>query len=356
MTNLQYITAQVNAPQKSIENTLQLLSEDCTIPFIARYRKDMTGNLDEVVIEQIAKLSQAYDAIIKRKDAILKSIAEQNALTPELSQKITASFDLTELEDLYLPFKKKKKTRADAAREKGLEPLAKIIMSQNADDVDYIAAKYLNDKVANEDEALQGARDIIAEWINENVYIRKSLRRIFGLKAAITTKPVKNADPEKVKKFEQYLDWSENVTKAPSHRLLAMLRAENEGVIKLKVDIEESDEAIQIMEQSVIKNKKETAIHLKKAIDDSYKRLLAPALSNEVLQEAKAKADATAIQVFAGNLGQLLLAPPLGEKRILAIDPGFRSGCKIVCLDEKGDLLYNETIFPMHLKMKLLLL
>jgi uncharacterized protein len=346
MTNLQYITAQVNAPQKSIENTLQLLSEDCTIPFIARYRKDMTGNLDEVVIEQIAKLSQAYDAIVKRKDAILKSIAEQNALTPELNQKITASFDLTELEDLSLPFKKKKKTRADAAREKGLEPLAKIIMSQNADDVDYIAAKYLNDKVANEDEALQGARDIIAEWINENLYIRKSLRRIFGRKAAITTKPVKNADPEKVKKFEQYLDWSENVTKAPSHRLLALLRAENEGVIKLKVDIEESDEALQIMEQSVIKNKKETAIHLKKAIDDSYKRLLAPALSNEVLQEAKVKADATAIQVFAGNLGQLLLAPPLGEKRILAIDPGFRSGCKIVCLDEKGDLLYNETIFP----------
>jgi len=346
MTNLQYITAQVNAPQKSIENTLQLLSEDCTIPFIARYRKDMTGNLDEVVIEQIAKLSLAYTAIIKRKDAILKSIAEQNALTPELNQKITASFDLTDLEDLYLPFKKKKKTRADAAREKGLEPLAKIIMGQNADDMDYIAAKYLNDKVANEDEALQGARDIIAEWINENVYIRKSLRRIFGRKAAVTTKAVKNADPEKVKKFEQYLDWSENVTKAPSHRLLAMLRAENEGVIKLKVDIDESDEAIQVMEQSVIKNKKETAIHLKKAIDDSYKRLLAPALSNEVLQEAKAKADATAIQVFAGNLGQLLLAPPLGEKRILAIDPGFRSGCKIVCLDEKGDLLYNETIFP----------
>jgi uncharacterized protein len=346
MTNLQYILGQVNAPPKSIENTLQLLAEDCTIPFIARYRKDMTGNLDEVVIEQIAKLNQAYDAIIKRKHAIVKSITEQNALTPELSTKINVSFDLTELEDLYLPFKKKKKTRADAAREKGLEPLAKIIMGQNADDVDYIAAKYLNDKVGNEDEALQGARDIIAEWINENVYIRKSLRRIFNRKAAVTTKAVKNADPEKVKKFEQYLDWSENVIKAPSHRLLAMLRAENEGVIKLKVDIDESDEALQIMEQSVIKNKKETAIHLKKAIDDSYKRLLAPALSNEVLQEAKAKADATAIQVFAGNLSQLLLAPPLGEKRILAIDPGFRSGCKIVCLDEKGDLLYNETIFP----------
>lgn len=346
MTNLQYISTQVTAPEKSITATLELLAEDCTIPFIARYRKDNTGNLDEVVIEQIAKLNQAYDAIVKRKDAILKSINEQKALTPELQSKIAASFDLNELEDLYLPFKKKKKTRADTARENGLEPLAKIIMAQNADDVDYIASKYLNDKVANEDDALQGARDIIAEWINENVYIRKSLRRIFGRKAAITTKLTKAAaDDEKAKKFSQYFDWSESLTKAPSHRLLAMLRAENEGFIKLKVDID-SDEAIDLMQQSVIKNNRDTAVHLKKAIDDSYKRLLAPAISNEVLQEAKAKADAVAIQVFAGNLGQLLLAPPLGEKRILAIDPGFRSGCKIVCIDEQGDLLYNETIFP----------
>ncbi|MFP9097537.1 Tex family protein [Flavobacterium sp. RHBU_24] len=345
MTNIQYISGQVSAPVKGIEATLKLLAEDCTIPFISRYRKDATGNLDEVVIEQIAKLSQAYDAIVKRKDAIIKSIQEQNALSPELGTKINQSFDLTELEDLYLPYKKKKKTRADAAREKGLEPLAKIIMAQNADDVDYLAAKYLNDKVANEDEALQGARDIIAEWINENVYIRKSLRRIFGRKAVITTKPAKDADPEKAKKFEQYLDWSENLTKAPSHRLLAMLRAENEGVIKFKVEVD-NEEAIGLMEQTIIKNKRDTAVQLKKAIDDSYKRLLAPAISNEVLAEAKAKADATAIQVFAGNLGQLLLAPPLGQKRILAIDPGFRSGCKIVCLDEQGGLLYNETVYP----------
>ncbi|RWX00070.1 Tex family protein [Flavobacterium cerinum] len=346
MTNLEYIAGQVTAPKKSVEATLQLLSEDCTIPFISRYRKDSTGNLDEVVIEQIDKLNKAFEAIVKRKEAILKSIQEQNALTPELATKINGSFDLTELEDLYLPYKKKKKTRADVARENGLEPLAKIIMAQNADDVDFIAGKYLNDKVTNEDDALQGARDIIAEWINENVYIRKSLRRIFGRKAAITTKVTKAAkEDEKAKKFEQYFDWSENLTKAPSHRLLAMLRAENEGFIKFKVEIE-SDEVLDLMEQTVIKNNRETAVHLKKAIDDSYKRLLAPAISNEVLQEAKAKADATAIQVFAGNLGQLLLAPPLGEKRILAIDPGFRSGCKVVCLDEKGDLLYNETIFP----------
>ena len=345
MTNIQYISGQVTAPVKSIENTLQLLSEDCTIPFIARYRKDRTGNLDEVVIEQISKLNQAYEAIVKRKEAILKSIEEQNGLTPDLKQKIDASFDMAELEDFYLPFKKRKKTKADTARENGLEPLAKIIMAQNSDDVDFIASKYLNDKVANEDEALQGARDIIAEWINENLYIRKNLRRMYGRKAEITTKKVKDADEEKAKKFEQYLDWSENLAKAPSHRVLAILRAENEGIIKFKVEID-SDEALDFMEQAVIKNNRETAGQLKLAIKDSYKRLLAPAISNEVLQEAKAKADATAIGVFAGNLGQLLLAPPLGEKRILAIDPGYRTGCKVVCLDEKGDLLYNETIFP----------
>jgi len=346
MTNLEYISKQVTTPTKNIENTLQLLNEDCTIPFISRYRKDKTGNLDEVVIEQISKLDKEFDTITKRKEAILKSISEQNALTPELEKKIQQSYDLNELEDFYLPYKKKKKTKADVARENGLEPLAKIIMAQNNDDVDFVASKYLNKNVANEDEALQGARDIIAEWINENIYIRKNLRRTFQRKASITTKVVKaKKDDEKAKKFEQYFEWEENLQRAPSHRLLAMLRAENEGFIKFKIEID-SEEAIEMMEESIIKNKKETAVHLKKAIEDSYKRLLAPAISNETLQEAKAKADATAIQVFAGNLGQLLLAPPLGEKRILAIDPGFRSGCKIVCLDENGNLLYNETIFP----------
>lgn len=346
MTNIQYISGVVTAPVKNITATLQLLNEDCTIPFIARYRKDATGNLDEVVIEQIAKLNQAYIAITKRKEAILKSIEEQNALTPELQDKINSSFDLLALEDLYLPYKKRRKTKADTARENGLEPLAKIIMAQNADDIDYIAGKYLNSNVANEDDALQGARDIIAEWINENMYIRKNLRRTFNRNATITTKAVKDADPEKAQKFSQYLDWSENLTKAPSHRLLAMLRAAEEGIIKFKIEVDK-DAVLAFMEQTVIKNpKKETTPHLQKAIADSYKRLLAPAIGNEVLQDAKTKADTTAIHVFADNLQQLLLAPPLGEKRILAIDPGYRSGCKVVCLDEKGDLLYNETIFP----------
>ncbi|MCJ1807425.1 RNA-binding transcriptional accessory protein [Flavobacterium covae] len=346
MTNIDFILKGVQTTPKNIQNTLELLLQDCTIPFIARYRKDTTGNLDEVVIEQIAKLNKQYDEIVKRKESILKSIEEQNALTPELKSKIENSFDLQEIEDLYLPYKKKKKTKADTARENGLEPLAKIIMSQRNDDVEFLASKYLNDKVANEEEALQGARDIIAEWINENIFIRKNLRRMFQRKAEITTKVVKTKkDDEAAQKFSQYFEWAEPISKAPSHRLLAMLRAEAEGFVKLNVEIEK-EEAISFIEDNIIKSNNDTTQHLELAIKDSYKRLLEPAISNETLQEAKEKADIKAIDVFAGNLSQLLLAPPLGEKRILAIDPGFRTGCKVVCLDEQGDLLYNETIFP----------
>ncbi|TDP60043.1 Tex family protein [Flavobacterium dankookense] len=347
MTNIQYIKSVISTTDKNIEATLKLLSEDCTIPFISRYRKDQTGNLDEVIIEQIAKLSKQFDEIIKRKESVLKSIEEQGQLSAELKFKIEKSFDLQEIEDLYLPYKKKKKTKADVARENGLEPLAKIIMSQSNENIDFIASKYLNKNVANEDEALQGARDIIAEWINENIFIRKNLRRIFQRKAVIETKVVKKkAEEENAQKFKQYFDWAEPISKAPSHRLLAMLRAEAEGFVKLNVEIEK-EEAIDFIEENVIKNaRSESKPHLEMAINDSYKRLLEPAISNETLQEAKAKADKTAIDVFTNNLGQLLLALPLGEKRILAIDPGFRSGCKVVCLDEKGDLLYNETIYP----------
>jgi uncharacterized protein len=346
MTNIQFISKSVNTDAINIQNTVQLLQEDCTIPFISRYRKDKTGNLDEVFIEQIAKFQKEYEVIVKRKEAILKSIQEQNALTPELEKKIDLSFDLQELEDFYLPYKKKKRTKADVARENGLEPLAKIIMAQSKDDVDFLATQYLNENVINEELALQGARDIIAEWINENIYVRKQLRRLFERKATITTKVVKaKKEEEGAQKFNHYFDWAEPLTKAPSHRLLAILRAENEGFIKFKVDVE-LDDAYDIIDELIIKGDNSTTPHIQLAIEDSYKRLLNPAISNEALQEAKAKADANSIQVFANNLGQLLLAPPLGEKRILAIDPGFRSGCKIVCLDEKGDLLYNETIYP----------
>ncbi|MEY4835913.1 MAG: hypothetical protein RI980_2028 [Bacteroidota bacterium] len=349
MTTIQFIQNQTNIAVKSIEATIQLLSEDCTIPFISRYRKDQTGNLDEVQIETISKLNKQFIEIVKRKESILKSIEEQNALTPELKLKIENSFDLQEIEDFYLPYKKKKKTKADTARENGLEPLAKIIMSQKNEDIEFLASKYLNEKITNEDEALQGARDIIAEWINENIFIRKSLRSTFLRKAEITTKVVKTKkEDEAAQKFSQYFDWSENITKAPSHRLLAMLRAEAEGFIKLNVGLNDEDksEVIRFMEDNLIKTNNESAEHIEKAIKDSYKRLLEPAISNETLQEAKTKADIKAIAVFAENLRQLLLAPPLGEKRILAIDPGYRSGCKLVCLDEKGDLLNNETVYP----------
>ncbi|MDI9256096.1 Tex family protein [Flavobacterium sedimenticola] len=347
MTQIQFIQNHISASPKSIEATLQLLSEDCTIPFISRYRKDQTGNLDETVIEQIAKLSKQFDDINKRKESVLKSIEEQGQLTADLKTKIENSFDLQEIEDWYLPYKKRKKTRADVARENGLEPLAKIIMAQNSDDIEFVASQYINAKVSNEDEALQGARDIIAEWINENSFIRKNLRRMFQRKAVIETKVVKTKkDDEAAQKFAQYFDWAEPIAKAPSHRLLAMLRAEAEGYVKLNVALDSNEEAIEFIENNTIKNNRETANQLRLAIKDSYKRLLEPAIANETLQEAKAKADSKAIEVFASNLSQLLLAPPLGEKRILAIDPGYRSGCKVVCLDEKGDLLYNETIYP----------
>jgi uncharacterized protein len=347
MNHIQFIQNQTNIAPKSIEATIKLLSEDCTIPFISRYRKDQTGDLDEVQIEAISKLNKQFDEIVKRKESILKSIEEQKALSPELKSKIENSFDLQELEDFYLPYKKKKKTKADVARENGLEPLAKIIMSQKNDDIEFLASNYLNANVKNEDEALQGARDIIAEWINENIFIRKNLRRLFQRKAEITTKVVKTKkDDEAAQKFNQYFDWNEPISKAPSHRLLAMLRAEAEGFVKLNVAVEK-EEALDFIEENIIKNKNSDATeHLQLAIKDSYKRLLEPAISNETLQEAKAKADIKAIDVFSENLRQLLLAPPLGEKRILAIDPGYRTGCKVVCLDEKGDLLNNETIYP----------
>ncbi|MFT7336127.1 MAG: hypothetical protein ACI9M1_002076 [Porticoccaceae bacterium] len=346
MTNIQFILKSVATAAINIQKTVQLLQEDCTIPFISRYRKDTTGNLDEVQIENISKLQKEYEVILKRKEAIIKSIQEQNALTPELDKKIQNSFDLQELEDFYLPYKKKKKTKADMAREKGLEPLAKIIMAQNNEDLDFISTHYLNENVLNEEQALQGARDIIAEWINENIYVRKQLRRLYQRKASITTKVVKSKkEEENAQKYSQYFDWAEPLTKAPPHRLLAILRAENMGFVKFKVEID-VNEAYDIIDAVVLKSQNKTRPQMQLAIEDSYKRLLNPAISNEVLQEAKAKAGSNSIQVFANNLVQLLLAPPLGEKRILAIDPGFRSGCKIVCLDEKGDLLYNETIYP----------
>ena len=346
MTSIDFIKNSLSLSEKNINATLKLLAEDCTIPFISRYRKDATGNLDEVQIEDIFKLNKQFEEIVKRKESILKSIEEQDALSSELKKRIDDSFDLQELEDLYLPYKKRRKTKADVAKENGLEPLAKIIMSQNANDLQFLASKYLNEKVTSEEDALQGARDIMAEWINENGYVRKNLRRIFQRKALITSKVVKSKlEDENAQKFKQYFDWEESLHKIPSHRLLAMLRAETEGFVKTKIEIPK-EEALEMIENAILKSNNECSDQIEIAIKDSYKRLLEPAISNETLQEAKEKADKKAIEIFSENLKQLLLAPPLGEKRILAIDPGFKSGCKIVCLDEQGDLLYNETIYP----------
>ena len=348
MDKIQFIQQNISIQEKQINAVLQLLSEDCTIPFIARYRKDKTGNLGEVEIEQIQKLSKNFDEIQKRKESVLKSIEEQEKLTPELRAKIEQSFDLQEVEDLYLPFKKRRKTKADAAKEKGLEPLAKIIMAQkNSSDIEQAAQNYLNKEVSSVEEALQGARDIIAEWINENIFIRKNLRRVFQRKAVISSKVVKTKkEEEEAQKYAQYFDWSEPLNKIPSHRLLAMLRAEKEGFIKVNIDIDK-DEILTFMEGSLVKTASPScAEQIILAAQDAYKRLLEPSISNEILQGAKIKADEKAISIFSENLTQLLLAPPLGEKRILAIDPGYRTGCKVVCLDEKGDLLHNETIYP----------
>lgn len=346
MTNIQYIKKHTQLPEKAIENTLALLAEGCTVPFIARYRKDSTQNLDEVAIETIGKTQTEYENICKRKQTILTSIEEQGKLNEELRKRIEASFELNELEDLYLPYKKRRKTKADVAKENGLEPLAKQLMTQRIDDLEAVAARYLSDKVATEEDALQGASDIIAEWINENTFIRRTLRRVFQRKSIISTEVAKGKEQEEeAQKFAQYFDWEEQLTKAPSHRILAMLRAEKEGFVKLKIKVE-PEETLPFIEENLIKSKGAIADFLKKTIKDSYKRLLEPSISNETLQEAKERADAKAIAVFAENLSQLLLASPLGEKRILAIDPGYRTGCKVVCLDEKGDLLHHDVIYP----------
>lgn len=343
---LYYITSQTQLPQKSVENTVKLLNEDCTIPFISRYRKELTGNLDEVQIGEIVKFKEQFEALEKRKTAILKSLEEQEVLTAELQKKIEETTDLIALEDLYLPYKKKRKTKADTARENGLEPLAKIIMTQNASDISSIALKYVNGDVNSEEEALEGARHIIAEWINERTDIRNMLRNQMERFAVVSTKVVKKfEEDEKAQKFRDYFDWNEALNKIPSHRLLAILRATSEGFIRQKIEIDD-EKALFKIEERVIKSNNAASEQIKLAIEDSYKRLLFPAISNEALSAAKEKADETAINVFAKNLKQLLLGSPLGEKRVLAIDPGFRTGCKVVCLDAQGNLQHNETIFP----------
>ncbi|WP_419213528.1 Tex family protein [Maribacter sp. X9] len=341
-----YILKHTQLPEKGIQNTIELLEQDCTIPFISRYRKERTGNLDEVQVGAIVQFKEQFEALEKRKKAILKAVEEQDAMTPELRQKLEGAADLTQLEDLYLPFKKSKKTKAEVARKQGLEPLAKIIMAQRSDDLGFIASKYLSDEIRNEDEALEGARNIIAEWINERTDIRNQIRTQLGRFAILSTKVISaQKEEEKAQKYRDYFDWSEPLAKCPSHRLLAILRAESEKYIRVKIELDE-ERLLDRIENRIINSNNECADQIKLAIADAYKRLLFPSLSNELLKAAKEKADEEAIKVFSNNLRQLLLGAPLGEKRILAIDPGFRTGCKVVCLDAHGNLLHNETIYP----------
>ena len=343
---LQYIKLHTNLPEKGIKNTIELLNQDCTIPFISRYRKEATGNLDEVQISAIVKYKEQFEALEKRKLSILKSLEEQEVLTDELKQKTESATDLTILEDLYLPYKKKRKTKAETARKNGLEPLAKIIMGQRATDLEPIAYKYLNNEVKSVEDALEGSRHIIAEWVNERTDIRNNIRKQLESYAQLTTKVISaKKEDEKAQKYRDYFDWSESLNRCPSHRLLAILRAEKEGFIRVKIEID-NDKALSNIENKIVRSDGESAEQIQLAIQDSYKRLLFPTLSNEILNIAKEKADDSAIQVFAKNLKQLLIGAPLGEKNILAIDPGFRTGCKVVCLNAQGGLEHNETIYP----------
>src|SRR5690606_16092582 len=308
------------------------------------------SNLAEVHIGEIVKLKEKFESIEKRKQAIMKALEEQEVLTGDLKKKIEDAEDLVTLEDLYLPYKKSRKTKADAAREKGLEPLAKMLMTQskaiNSGQLNDLAIRFVKGEVNSIDDAMEAARYIIAEWVNERTDIRMMLRNQIHRFGAISTTFVKKFEnDENAQKFRDYFDWNEPLNRIPSHRLLAILRAVEEGFIRLKIEIDDN-RAIENIQNRIIKTNDAAAEEIKTAIADSYKRLLFPALSNEALAQAKEKADETAINVFAKNLKQLLLGSPLGEKRVLAIDPGFRTGCKVVCLDEHGNLLHNETIFP----------
>jgi len=337
----QDITEKLGLSSRQVENTIELLEAQNTIPFISRYRKERTGNLDEVQVAAVKHELETWQAFEKRRESILQSIEKQDKLTPQLKQQIAACKLLTELEDLYLPYKNKRKTRAAKAKENGLEPLAKLMLAHK--NADSHARNYLTENVKSTEEALQGARDIVAEKINEDLRVRNSLRYLFDKEAVISSKLIKGKEEEAVK-FTDYFDWEEPLKRCPSYRLLAMKRGEKLGFLRLKITAD-SEKSLENIERFYWRNKQSNR-HLKQAGEDAYKRLLLPSLETEFFKKHKEKADEQAIAVFAENLRQLLLSSPLGEKRVLAIDPGFRTGCKTVCLDEQGNLLHNETIYP----------
>lgn len=341
------IAEQLNLGPRQVEKTIELLEQGATIPFIARYRKEVTGSLNEVQITAIRDLLVKLKELDKRREAILASINEQGKLTPELEKQILAAANMTELEDLYLPYKPKRRTRATMAIERGLEPLANELQKQYSCNISQMAAKYVNpDKGVNTaEEALAGARDIIAERVSENAQARNRIRNIFRRSAQLTSKVVKNKE-EEADKYESWFDWKENALRAPSHRILALFRGEEEGMLRVHVIPESDDSALEALERQFVSGRYESSEQVRLAVRDGYKRLLQPSIETEFHNLLKEKADKEAIRIFADNLRQLLLASPLGQKRILAIDPGFRTGCKTVCLDAQGQLLHNETIYP----------
>ena len=340
------IASELNIHSDQVENTVELLNEGASVPFIARYRKEATGSLDELAITAIRDMMEKLKELDKRRETILNSVEEQGKLTDELKKQIEEAATITELEDIYLPYKPKRKTRATIAVSRGLEPLAKIIMAQHHDDIEDRALRFVNPakEVETVEDAIKGACDIIAEWINENKHARQRIRGLFIRTATIESKVVKGKEAEGAK-YQNYFDHSERIMKSPSHRLLAMYRGEKEGFLKLKIgpDVEE---ALDMLERQFVKADNVSGDLVYDALKDSYKRLMQPSIENEIRAMAKEQADEQAIRVFAENLRQMLMAAPMGQKRTLAIDPGFTSGCKLVCLDQQGKLLHNETIYP----------
>jgi len=341
---IQLISNSVGVMTQQVQNTINLFDEGGTVPFIARYRKEATGSLDEVQILDIKELWTKLKDANKRRESIIKSIEEQGKMTPELLQKLQNSYYLQALEDLYLPYKQKRKTRAIIAIEKGLEPLAKVIFEQKENNISFIAKAFLNDKVVNIEEALQGARDIIAEWVNENVEARVAVRKVFEREAFVYAKVKKNKE-EAGAKYRDYFDFNEPLKKVPSHRLLAIRRGEEEGFLSVTISPDE-DNALGALDRIFLRGLPEAKKEVETALTDSYKRLMKPSIENEFAGLSKEKADVEAIKIFAQNLRQLLLASPLGQKKVLAIDPGYRTGCKTVVLDAQGNLLADTVIYP----------
>lgn len=339
------IAGRLGLQARHVAGVIGLLTDGATVPFISRYRKEMTGSMDEVKVAEVKEQLDRLTEMERRKQTIVRTIEEQGALTDDLRRRIDSTWDATELEDIYLPYKPKRKTRAVRARELGLEPLARMLMKQDADNALRLAAPYVNADVPTPDDALQGARDIVAEWVSENAVARDAVRAVFARTAVVTSRVVKGKEAEGIK-YKDYFDWSEQLRKCPSHRLLAMRRGEKEGFLKVTIAPADDAQAVERLSRLFVKKRTDASRQVAMAVEDAFARLLEPAIETEFGAQSKEAADTEAIKVFVQNLRQLLMSAPLGEKRTLALDPGFRTGCKTVCLDAQGNLLHHTAIFP----------